>query len=178
MIFLVGFMGAGKSAVGQYLAQHKGWPFTDLDRLIEKQEGRLIAAIFQNSGEAAFRKLETETLRKLLAQRPSSLPHIVALGGGAYAREENASMIRETGGIVAFLDAPVDELLQRCRAEQGTHERPLLQNETVFRRLYEERKPHYSRANVHIDTAGKPIEEVAREVGQWLKNANIVWEES
>jgi len=176
LVFLVGFMGAGKSAVGQYLALHKGWSFTDLDRLIEKQEGRIIAAIFQNSGEAAFRKLESEALRELLKAPPSSLPHIVALGGGAYAREENSRMIREAGGVVVFLDAPIEELLRRCRAERGA-ERPLLQDEAMFRRLYEERKPYYSRAQFHADTSGKAVPEVAREIEQWLKQANVVREE-
>ena len=177
MVFLVGFMGAGKSAVGQYLAQHRGWPFTDLDRLIEKQEGRKIAAIFQNSGEAAFRRLESQALRQLLNARPSSLPHIVALGGGAYAQEENSRMIGEAGGVVVFLDAPVDELLRRCRAERGA-ERPLLREEAVFRRLYEERKPYYSRAHFHADTSGKAVVEVAREIEQWMARANIIREES
>ena len=177
MVFLVGFMGAGKSAVGQYLAQHKGWPFTDLDRLIEKQEGRIIAAIFQNSGEAAFRELESQALRQLLSGARSSLPHIVALGGGAYAREENSRMISEAGGVVVFLDAPIEELLRRCRAERGA-ERPLLQNEDVFRRLYEERKPYYSRARFHADTAGKTVAEVARDIAHWLRDANIVREDS
>ena len=176
MVFLVGFMGAGKSAVGEYLAEHKGWPFTDLDRLIEKQEGRIIAAIFQNSGEAAFRKLESEALRQLL-KAPLSLPHIVALGGGAYAQEENSRMIGEAGGVVVFLDAPIEELLRRCRAERGA-DRPLLQDEAVFRRLYEERKPYYSRAHFHANTSGKAVPEVAREIEQWLKQANVVREES
>lgn len=177
MVFLVGFMGAGKSAVGQYLAEHKAWRFTDLDRLIEKQERQTIAEIFQNSGEAAFRRLETEALRQLLSDPSSSLPHIVALGGGAYVRKENARMIREGGGIVVFLDAPIEELLRRCRAEHGA-DRPLLRDEGVFRRLYEERKPHYSQAHFQADTAGKAIADVAREVEQWLTRASIVREES
>jgi shikimate kinase len=177
-VFLIGFMGAGKSTVGQYLARHKGWRFTDLDRLIEEHEGRTIAAIFQKSGEAVFRKLETEHLQKLLGQPRSPLPHIVALGGGAYAREENARMIRAAGGVVIFLDAPMEELLRRCRAELNAHVRPNLQDEKIFRRLYEERMAHYARANVRIDTTDRQVEEVAREVEQWLRKANILWEES
>jgi shikimate kinase len=177
-VFLIGFMGAGKSTVGQHLARHKGWRFTDLDRLIEEQEGRTIAAIFQKSGEAVFRKLETEHLQRLLAEPRSPLPHIVALGGGAYAREENARMIRAAGGVVIFLDAPMEELLRRCRAELNAHVRPNLQDEKIFRRLYEERMAHYARANVRIDTMGRQVEEVAHEVEQWLRKANILWEES
>lgn len=171
-------MGAGKSTVGQYLARHKGWPFTDLDRRIEDHEGRTIAAIFQKSGEAEFRRLESDHLQKLLAEPRSSVPHVVALGGGAYVREENARMIRAAGGVVIFLDAPIEELLRRCRADSAGHIRPNLQNEKVFRRLYEERMPHYSRASVRIETTGKPIEEVALAVEQWLRKAKILWEES
>jgi len=178
VVFLVGFMGAGKSAVGQYLAQHCRQRFADLDRVIEEREGRTIAEIFQNSGEAAFRRLETETLRTLLSQDIPSPPQIVALGGGAYAREENVRMIREAGGVAIFLDAPVEELLLRCRREPNAHVRPNLQNESVFRRLCEERKPLYYRANFRVDTAGKPIEEVAHEVVSELGKAKILWEES
>jgi len=178
VVFLVGFMGAGKSAVGQSLAERHRRRFADLDRMIEEREGRTIIEIFQNSGEAAFRKLESEALRRLLRGELPLPPEIVALGGGAYAREENARMIREAGGMVVFLDAPVEELLLRCRRDTQPHERPLLQNESVFRRLYEERKPHYYRANLRVLTAGKPIEQVAGELAQALRKANIVWEES
>jgi len=178
VVFLVGFMGAGKSAVGQHLAHRKGWRFTDLDDVIEEHAGRTIAQIFKNSGEEAFRKLETQALGMLLGQRLASLPHIVALGGGAYAREENERMIREAGGVAVFLDAPAEELLRRCRAELQARVRPNLQNESVFRRLYEERKPHYSRANFHVETAGKQIEQIAIEVEQMLRKADILWEES
>ncbi len=178
VVFLVGFMGAGKSAVGQYLAEHHRRRFADLDRMIEEREGRAIVEIFQNSGEAAFRKLESEALRGLLGGKLPSPPEIVALGGGAYAREENARIIREAGGVVVFLDAPVEELLLRCRRDTQPHERPLLREESVFRRLYEERKPHYYRANFRVETTGKPVEEVAREVARVLGTANILWEES
>jgi shikimate kinase len=178
MVFLVGFMGAGKSAVGQYLAEHHQRRFADLDRLIEEREGRTIIEIFQNSGEAAFRKLESEALGRLLTGEVPSPPEIVALGGGAYIREENARRIREAYGVVVFLDAPVEELLVRCRSDRQPHERPLLRDESVFRRLYEERKPHYYRANFRVETAGKPIGEVAREVARALRQENILWEES
>ena len=102
----------------------------------------------------------------------------VALGGGAYAREENVRMIREASAVAVFLDAPMEELLLRCRREPNAHVRPNLQNESVFRRLYEERKPLYYRANFRGDTAGKPIEEVAHEVVRELGKAKILWEES
>jgi shikimate kinase len=177
-VFLVGFMGAGKSAVGQHLAERHRRRFADLDRMIEEREGRTIIEIFQNSGEDAFRKLESNALRGLLAGQLPSAPEIVALGGGAYVREENARTIREAGGIVVFLDAPVEELLLRCRRDTQPHERPLLRDESVFRRLYEERKPHYYRANLRVETAGKPIEQVASEVTHQLRKANILWEES
>jgi shikimate kinase len=81
-------MGSGKSSVGKALARHLGWPFMDLDDLIEQQEGRTVAEIFAEAGETEFRRIERIALKELLKR--SAVAHVVALGGGAYAQNDNA----------------------------------------------------------------------------------------
>jgi shikimate kinase len=160
-VFLVGFMGAGKTSVGQALSRRLGLPFEDLDDRIQDREGKTIAQIFRESGEAAFRKAETAALRELLAELGSS-SRVVALGGGAFVQDVNAALIAEAEAHSVFLDAPVKELLRRCEREQK--ERPLRQDPKQFRELYEERRRAYMKAAVRIDTDGKDVDAVAAEV--------------
>jgi shikimate kinase len=160
-VFLVGFMGAGKSSVGRALSRRLGWRFEDLDERIQARERRTIEQIFQQSGEAEFRRAEHAAFRELLADLSSS-PGVVALGGGAFVHANNAALIEEAGGLAIFLDAPVEELFRRCQQEQM--ERPLRRDLDQFRQLYETRRPHYMAATLRIETAGKDIETVAAEV--------------
>src|SRR5205823_12787324 len=88
-IFLVGFMGAGKTTVGKALAERLGWRFIDLDDAIEAHEGRKIAEIFRASGENEFRRAEAEALCSRIEQLDSRNPTVMALGGGAYGQEPN-----------------------------------------------------------------------------------------
>lgn len=165
-IFLVGFMGAGKSSVGLALSRRLGWPFEDLDDRIEARERRSIEEIFRQSGEPEFRKIEHAALRSLLQDlSPSS--KVVALGGGAFAQSQNAALLEEAGFPVIFLDAPVEELFRRCQEQQVN--RPLRSNLEEFRRLYEERRPCYLKAAVRIETGGKGVDSVAVEVIESLK---------
>jgi shikimate kinase len=160
-VFLVGFMGAGKTTVGRALGHRLGLPFEDLDERIQLREGKTIEEIFRESGEAEFRKAETAALRELLAELGSSR-RVVALGGGAFVQPGNASLIEEAEVHSVFLDAPVDELLRRCVEEET--ERPLRQNPEQFRKLYESRRRFYMRAAVRIETGGKDVDTVAAEV--------------
>jgi shikimate kinase len=159
-LFLVGFMGAGKTSVGRRLSRRLGWPFEDLDDRIEAQVGRSIAEIFRESGEEEFRRAETAALRTLLAESRS--PRIIALGGGAAAQAENAQLLQQTGAAVVFLDAPVEELFRRC--EQEARPRPLRRDLKQFRELYDQRRPFYATALCRIDTSAKDLETVAAEV--------------
>ena len=93
-IFLVGFMGAGKTTVGRALSRRLGLPFEDLDDRIQQREGKSIEQIFRESGEAEFRKAETAALREVLAELGSSTG-VVALGGGAFVQSENAALIED-----------------------------------------------------------------------------------
>jgi shikimate kinase len=154
-------MGAGKTSVGRVLSQRLRWPFDDLDDRIEAQEGRSIEEIFRDSGEAEFRRAETAALDRLIAESGSA-PRIVALGGGAMARAENARLLQAPEMAVVFLDAEVEELFQRC--EQEKRARPLCRNLAQFRELYQRRRPFYMTAQHRIDTSGKDVESIAAEV--------------
>lgn len=160
-IFLVGFMGAGKTTVGRALSRRLSLPFEDLDDRIQQREGKTIEQIFRESGEAEFRKAETAALRQVLAELDSSTG-VVALGGGAFVQPANCALIQAAAVHSVFLDAPVDELLRRCDAE--SKERPLRQDAKQFRELYEKRRLSYLKAAVRIDTNGKDVEAIASEV--------------
>jgi shikimate kinase len=160
-IFLVGFMGAGKTSVGRALGQRLGWLFEDLDDRIVIREGRPIEGIFRDSGEAEFRRAESAALRELLGELGLS-PRVVALGGGAFVQAENVALIEKAGVHSVFLDAPVEELLRRCEQEQK--QRPLRRNAKQFRELYEKRRASYAKAKVHVETNGKDVDTVAAEV--------------
>jgi shikimate kinase len=160
-LVLVGFMGAGKTSVGRALGRRLNWPFEDLDDRIEAAEGQSVADIFEACGEAGFRQRETGALQDLCSELVR-FPRVVALGGGAFVRPENATLIRALNVPTVFLDAPVEELLRRCRKEDRI--RPLCRNEQQFRGLYEARSAAYQSATCKIDTFGKEIEEIAAEV--------------
>src|ERR1700675_4208542 len=159
-VVLVGFMGAGKSSVGVALSRRLGWPFEDLDDRIQAREQRSIEQIFRQSGEVVFRQLEHAALHSLVGEVGAS-PKVVALGGGAFAQANNASLLEEAGWSTIFLDAPVEELFRRCQQQQL--ERPLRGDVNEFHRLYEDRRPCYLKAGLRIETAGKDVEEVAVE---------------
>lgn len=154
-VCLVGFMGAGKTTVGRSLAERMGWRFVDLDDRVEARERRTIAHIFRDSGESAFRQAEAEALLELLAEIGVGTNTVIALGGGAFVQPENANAIRRSGIPVAFLDAPVDELRERCAAKGGV--RPLFRNADEFRRLYEDRRRSYMQADLLVSTSAKTV---------------------
>ena len=164
-VFLVGFMGAGKSTVGRALARQMNWPFEDLDERLQAREKRSIEQIFRESGEAEFRRAEHEALRELLADLDSS-PRVVALGGGAFVQAQNAALLAGAAVPVVFLDAPVEELFRRCQQEPV--ERPLRRDLEQFRQLYLGRRPHYLAASLRIETGGKDVGTVAAEVAEIL----------
>ena len=159
-------MGAGKTSVGQALAHRLGWQFVDLDQRIELQTGVTIAEIFARSGEEAFRRMETAALRELLAELRQDSPAVVALGGGAPLREENATLLAGCGAPQVFLDAPFEVVRERCGATAAA--RPLFREEEPARRLYETRRPHYLRAQFRVDTTARSVEQAAAEIARLL----------
>lgn len=160
-VFLVGFMGAGKTSVGQVLAAALGWRFVDLDVRIVARTSRSVAEIFAEDGEASFRQMEHEELRSLLGELDTART-VISLGGGAWMQSANANILRAASLPVLFLDAPVEELWQRCLPERGT--RPLLQSEIAFRELYAARRPAYAAGTLLVETQGRSIEEVSSQI--------------
>ncbi len=158
-IYLVGMMGAGKSAVGRPLAEALGYSFVDADSVLEQAAGRPIPEVFASEGEAGFRELETAILDGIASWH--SL--VVATGGGVVTRAVNWGHLRQ--GAVVWLDAPEAVLLQRLRADPTP--RPLLAHSDPAARLaalLQERRPLYGQADLRVDQGGEPPEEVARRV--------------
>ncbi len=175
-VFLVGFMGAGKSSVGRVLGQQLNWVFEDLDDRIAAREGRTVPEIFRDSGESEFRRAEHAALLQVLEELRGGGARIVALGGGAFVQPENAALLTASSVPTVFLDAPVEELWQRCRSqasEIGT-ERPLLRSLEDFRRLHEARRQHYSKASLQIQTGSRTVEAIVSEIAETLNLKKIV----
>jgi shikimate kinase len=163
-IFLLGYMGSGKTTVGRALSKRLGWRLEDLDHRIEAEAGCSIADIFRDQGEAAFRRVEQTALQNALREL-HDIPAIIALGGGTFIQPENFEIITSYGGKTIFLDAPVEELWRRC---QEAVERPLRRDRQHFGHLYETRRPEYMKASIRVDTSGKDAETVASEIVQRL----------
>lgn len=147
-IFLIGFMGSGKSYTGKRLATALGYDFYDLDALIEAQEGCKIAAIFEEKGEARFRKLEQQTLHRTADWEDV----VISCGGGTPCFFDNMEWMNARG-VTIWLDPAVETMLSRLLRKP--HKRPLLAGldteaqwmEFIERKL-EERRPFYSRAQI------------------------------
>jgi shikimate kinase len=164
-VFLVGYMGAGKTSVGRCLAQQLRWNFLDLDDKIEAKAGRSVADLFANEGEPAFRRLEAEALAETVSVLSCGGPCVVALGGGAFSNERNAALLDEFGAPIVWLDAPVPELWKRTQSAGSA--RPLRTDVDDFEKRYDERVAGYSVGTFRVDTSGKSIRDVAAEVA-WL----------
>jgi len=159
LIFLIGFMGTGKSAVGKLLAKKAGFVFVDLDKLIEKEAGLKIPYIFEKYGEAYFRNLEKKAILSLKTMHKA----VVATGGGAVLDPLNMTAMKGSGLVIA-LDANLETLWKRLKTST---KRPLLKVSDPKRRmedLYYKRRPFYSQAHYIIDTSGKTVNDVAQEI--------------
>jgi shikimate kinase len=165
-VFLVGFMGAGKSSVGRALGQLLNWMFEDLDDRIEAREGRTVAEIFRNAGESEFRRAEHAALKHVLQELGGGGARIIALGGGAFVQKENAALLKRSGVPTVFLDAPVEDLWRRCcaQASETGVGRPLLRSREQFRKLYDTRSRSYSKASLKIQTGSRAVEAIAAEI--------------
>lgn len=164
-VFLVGFMGSGKSSLGKELARRLNWDFVDLDSRIETREGHTIPELFRNRGEHGFRVAETNALRDLTESLARDT--VVALGGGTFAQLENRELLQSWRSV--FLEAPLDELWRRC-AEHAKN-RPLRRDRIEFARLYQHRLPFYRQATVTVVTSGKDpaslCDEIERKLQSW-----------
>jgi shikimate kinase len=146
-IYLVGFMGSGKTTVGELLADRLGWRFVDLDGDIEAEQGTSIAELFDTRGELAFREIETAALRKRVREIERGTATVVALGGGAFMGPTNARLVAEHG-VTVWLNCPFPVIVKRT--EQQANDRPLARDPERFEALYNERLTAYQRAEYHI----------------------------
>jgi len=155
-LYLIGMMGSGKTTVGKVLAEMLGYRFFDTDAVIEQLAQQQIGQIFTNSGEAAFRQLETQVLAELSAYRRLA----IATGGGIVLDRQNWSHLKH--GLIVWLDASVEEICDRL---QGDASRPLLQGADPRQRLsalLKERRPLYAQADLQVSIdAGETPEAIA-----------------
>jgi shikimate kinase/3-dehydroquinate synthase len=160
-VFLVGFMGAGKSAAGRALAARLGVGFVDLDEIVEAEAGESVAAIFSAEGEEGFRRRETAAL----AQVTGGGAGVVATGGGTPTWGDNLVRMRRAG-LVVELTAPLEILLARAAADGGAERRPLLsRGPAAAAALLAARQPIYRRAaHATVATAGRDPAEIARRI--------------
>lgn len=154
-IYLVGFMGAGKTTVGRSLASRLGWPFLDLDSEVEERAGMTIPTIFEREGEQAFRQLERDALVVTL-DHPRV---VVATGGGTVTSETNAELIR-SAGLSLWLNPPFASIARRI-GSLGKTDRPLFRSESQAFELYRQRLPAYRRCDMEIEIG---VEEAPEEV--------------
>ena len=168
LIFLVGFMGVGKSTVGALLAVRLGWEFIDLDQEIEKTHSQSIREIFEHQGELQFRRMETEALQNL-KQRVRC---VVALGGGAFTDENNRSLIRDMG-YSFFLDCPLEIIMNRCPIDLS---RPLFKNRPQLQELLALRLPHYQTCDYRIEISNLTpegiVDRIAEQMADWYSGSS------
>jgi len=157
-IIFVGFMGTGKTTVGQALAKRLSRTLVDVDAKIVEYTGKDIPTIFQESGETYFRDTESAVLQRILQESGQ----VVTTGGGAVLRPENVSVMK-ANGIVVALHATEEEIVNRVSLDTG---RPLLAGDVAerVRTLMEARRGAYDFADVHIDTTGKHVDEIVEEI--------------
>lgn len=146
-LYLVGFMGSGKSAVGRQLADELGWHFADIDEDIEQARGVSIAEIFDTRGEAEFRAIEQEALRNRVREVERGKPTVLALGGGTFVDPANRKLLEERG-VTIWLDCPFPRI---CARLEGQTHRPLARDPERFQKLFLERRVAYSQAEHRIE---------------------------
>ncbi len=155
-IYLVGFMGSGKSTVGRHLAHRLGWSFFDLDSEIERGEGLAIAEIFASKGEEEFRRIETEMLRQHVRWVERGRPSVLALGGGAFVQAANRELL-EDKGISIWLDCPFSVVERRAGNDPR---RPLAADPVKFRALFDSRREAYAQADLRVEIESDDPERV------------------
>lgn len=158
-IYLIGFMGSGKSAAAAAFRRQNGFHILEMDEEIGKREEMTIPEIFAQKGEDYFRALETELLRELSGEKGI----VVSCGGGVPMRRENVELMKKAGRIVLLTASP-ETILMRVGDGSG---RPLLAGKTPggVKELMEARRPFYeSAADICVQTDGKTPEMICREI--------------
>ena len=159
-IYLVGFMGAGKSTVARALGTTLGWRVEDIDDLIVARERRSVADIFARRGEAYFREVERAVLHSLLPLRHA----IVATGGGTFVAPENRRVINGDGASV-WLDLAFEQAVARIPSDGR---RPLAADRSTLQALYNTRRAAYQLAHLRLDAGRVPAGELVERIRDWL----------
>ena len=159
-VYLVGFMGAGKTTVARALARRLDWQVEDIDERIEKRERRDIATIFRRDGEPYFRAVEREELIALLPTRGA----VIATGGGTFVDPVTREMMLRDGAVV-WLDAPFATVLERLPLDGR---RPLAADRIEMESLYNQRLMAYSRAHLRLDAGRSSVEDLVDQIVDWL----------
>jgi shikimate kinase len=168
-VILTGFMGTGKSSVGEILAGKLGYKYRDIDSLIVEHSSMTINQIFEKFGEESFRDLETGTLESLF----SGERMVISTGGGAVIREKNREMLRSMGCVINLVASDV-VIYSRLHMDDG---RPLLKDNMSIekiRKMLDDRERFYADADIRIDTDGKKVEDVVREILSYLEGKNLI----
>jgi shikimate kinase len=160
-VYLVGFMGCGKSSVARALARRLDWRSVDIDELIEAREHRTVAEIFTRQGEGYFRAVE----RAILVEQLPSRHVVVATGGGTFADPQNRAAIQQDG-LSIWLDAPLERLIRRVPADGR---RPLAADRAAFEQLYQQRRAAYQQAHHRVDAGRAAVDAIVDELADWLQ---------
>lgn len=163
-IYLVGFMGTGKTAAGKELAKSLKFEFVDLDDLIVRKEKRTINDIFNQSGEPYFRKVEKERLKEITSRKNQ----VVSCGGGIVIDPENIALMKQSGRLIALTARP-EVIFERTK--KSAH-RPLLNVADPINRIEElllARKPYYEKAQALIDTSDLSVKQVVKNILELIK---------
>jgi shikimate kinase len=159
-VYLIGFMGAGKSTVARALAKRLDWAAEDIDERIEKRERRDIPTIFRQEGEPYFRAIEQEELIALLPARGM----VIATGGGTIINPMARELMLRDGAVI-WLDAPFTTVLDRVPLDGR---RPLAADRIEMESLYNQRLMAYSRAHLRLDAGKRSVEELVDQIVDWL----------
>ena len=165
-VILIGFMGVGKGSVARKVIKNSSYMAIDTDDLIESMENRKIKSIFEDEGEAYFRKLEKNVAKWL----ESSVKNTLISTGGGFYKQTNLKNI----GIIVLLDSPFDEIIKRIKAHPNAvkklKKRPLLADLKKAKKLYDERRPEYLKlADIVIDVTKKSADECSKELLKKVK---------
>ena len=163
-IVLIGFMGTGKTSTGRLLASRLGCTFVDTDQKVEEAAGMTVSEIFARHGEAHFRALEAEVVRRVARARQT----VISTGGGVVLNPANMRALRERGAIVA-LTASVDTILERTARR---HARPLLEQDDrrqAVEALLNERRDLYRQADFMVSTDGITPLQAANQIINFIR---------